>query len=252
MRALAKQHWRLEMIASCLRVSVAFLLLQVATVAQELPQTRGMHPLQLDVPGGSAVLYAVSVPDGYRSSTPAPLVIVLHPGGQRTRYYGGDFMRRVVEPALRPLKAIMIAPDCSGRDWADASCEQPVLTLIDRATRSYNIDRKRVLVVGYSMGGRGTWHMAGKHPELFTAAIPMAASTRGMAVEQLGRQPTYVIHSREDEVVAFEPAEENAAALKKLKRDVEFEAVDELTHFDMISYVDALQRAGQWVAARWK
>ena len=69
------------------------------------------------------MLYAVSVPDGYQPSTPAPLVIVLHPGGQRTRYYGGEFMRRVVEPALRQLKAIMIAPDCAGRDWSDASCE---------------------------------------------------------------------------------------------------------------------------------
>jgi predicted peptidase len=102
------------------------------------------------------------------------------------------------------------------------------------------------------MGGRGTWHMAARHPELFTAAIPMAASTRGMTIDQLGRQPTYAIHSREDEVVPFEPAEENAAALKKLKRDVEFEAVDDLTHFDMASYRDALERAGRWVAGRWK
>jgi predicted peptidase len=235
-----------------LRVSVAAFLSQAAVAAQDLPQTRGLHPLQLDVPGAAPVLYAVSVPDGYQSSIPAPLVIVLHPGGQRIRYYGGDFMRRVVEPALRPLKAIMIAPDCAGRDWSDVTCEQPVLTLIERAMRSYNIDRKRVLVVGYSMGGRGAWHMAARHPELFTAAIPMAASTRGMTIDQLGRQPTYVIHSREDEVVPFEPAEENAAALKKLKRDVEFEAVDDFTHFDMISYGDALQRAGQWVARRWK
>jgi predicted peptidase len=228
-----------------------FFVVSVAS-AQELPQARGLHPLQLEVASAVPVLYAVSVPDGYRSSTPAPLVIVLHPGGQRIRYYGGDFMRRVVEPALRPLKAIMIAPDCAGRDWSDASCEQPVLTLIERAMRSYNIDRKRVLVVGYSMGGRGAWHMAARHPELFTAAIPMAASTRGMTIDQLGRQPTYVIHSREDEVVPFEPAEENAAALKKLKRAVEFEAVDDFTHFDMVSYGDALHRAGRWVAGRWK
>jgi len=40
-------------------------------------------------------------------------------------------------------------------------------------------------------------------------------------------------------------------ALRALKRDVEFEAVDDLTHFDMISYVSALQRAGRWVAGRW-
>jgi predicted peptidase len=94
--------------------------------------------------------------------------------------------------------------------------------------------------------------MAAKHPDRFTAAIPMAASTRGLAIEELGRQPTYVIHSREDEVVPFEPAEEIARDLKKMKRPVEFEALDDFTHFDMVSYVDALATAGRWVAARWK
>jgi predicted peptidase len=224
----------------------------LAVSAQDLPQTRGMHPLEVDVPGVGEVLYSVSVPDGYQPQTPAPLVIVLHPGGQRPRYYGAQFMRRLVEPALRPLKPIMIAPDCPTRAWSDPGCEKSVTTLVAAAMRSYNVDRKRVLLVGYSMGGSGTWYMAARHPDLFTAAIPMAASTRDLSIDQLGRQPTYVIHSRADEVVPFEPAEEIARDLKKLKRDVEFEAVDDLTHFDMASYVDALRRAGRWVAGRWK
>ena len=223
-----------------------------AAVAQELPQTRGLHPLQADVPGVGQVLYAVSVPDGYRASVATPLVLVLHPGGPRSRYYGAEFARRVVEPALRQLKPILLAPDCPERAWADAGCEKAVTTLIADAMRVYNIDRKRVLVVGFSMGGRGTWHMASQHPQLFTAAIPMAASTRDLPIDRLATQPTYVIHSREDEVVPFEPAEESARELKKRGRDVHFEALDELTHFDMVSYVDALREAGRWVASRWK
>jgi predicted peptidase len=220
-------------------------------IAAEWPMTKGLHTLEADVPGVGQVLYAVSVPDGYQPSTPAPLVIVLHPGGERIRYYGAQFTRRVVEPALRQLKPIMIATDCPARDWSDAACEKPLLTLVDQAMHAYNIDRKRVLVVGYSMGGRGTWYMASQHQDLFTAAIPMAASTRGLEIDQLGRQPTYVIHSRADEVVPFDPAEKNARDLKRSKRDVEFEALDDFTHFDMVSYVDALRRAGRWVVARW-
>lgn len=227
-------------------------LLTLALLGQDLPATKGLHPLEAEIPGVGRVLYAVSVPDGYDSRTPAPLVIVLHPGGERPRYYGAQFTRRVVEPALRQLRPIIIAPDCPARDWSDAGCEKSVMTLIDDAIRSYNIDRKRVLVVGYSMGGRGTWYMASHHQDLFTAAIPMAASTRGLTVDQLGRQPTYVIHSRADEVVPFDPAEKIARDLKKLKREVEFEALDDFTHFDMVSYVDALRRAGRWVAGRWK
>jgi predicted peptidase len=239
-------------VKGALRGFVVAFALQTALAAQDLPQVRGLHPLQGDVPGVGQVSYAISVPDGYRASTPAPLILVLHPGGARSRYYGAEFARRVVEPALRQMQAVMLAPDCSERAWSDAACEKTVITLIEQAMRSYNIDRKRVLVVGYSMGGRGTWYMAAQHPDLFTAAIPMAATARGLTIEQLGRQPTYVIHSRDDEVVPFEPAEENAQALKMLKRDVEFEALDDFTHFDMTSYIDALERAGRWVAGRWK
>jgi predicted peptidase len=235
-----------------LRVVVAAFILSGAVIAQEWPVAKGLHPLQADVPGVGEVLYAVSVPDGYRPSQPAPLVLVLHPGGQGPRHYGAQFMRMVVEPALRQLHPIMIAPDCPARDWSDAGCEKSVMTLIDGAMRSYQIDRRRVLVVGFSMGGRGTWYMAARHPDLFTAAIPMAASTRGLTIDQLGRQPSYIIHSRADEVVPFDPAEEIARDLKKLGREVHFEPLDDLTHFDMVSYVDALRQAGQWVSRRWK
>lgn len=227
-------------------------LLTFAFAGSDLPVTRGLHQLQADIPGAGKVLYAVSVPDGYDAKTATPLVLVLHPGGARMPYYGAEFARRIAEPALRQLKPIMIAPDCTERAWSDAACDMAAMTLVGDAMKAYNIDRKRVLVVGYSMGGRGTWHMAANHADVFTAAIPMAASTRGINVDQLGRQPTYIIHSRADEVVPFEPAEENAQALKRLKRDVEFEAIDDLTHFDMISYVDALRRAGRWVSGRWK
>jgi predicted peptidase len=198
------------------------------------------------------VLYAVSIPDGYDPAKASPLILVLHPGGQRTPYYGAAFARRVVEPGLRQMKAIMIAPDCESRAWSDSACDTAAMSLIDSAMRSYTIDRKRVLVVGFSMGGHGTWHMAARHADLFTAAIPMAASTRSLTIDQLGRQPSYIIHSRADEVVPFEPAEQVARDLKKLGREVHFEAIDDLTHFDMVSYVDALREAGRWVASRWK
>jgi predicted peptidase len=227
-------------------------LLALAVAGADLPSAKGLHRLEADIPEVGRVRYAVSVPDGYDPAKPAPLVLVLHPGGQRVPYYGAEFTRRVVEPALRQLRPIMIAPDCPAAAWSDAAADKTVMTLINDAMRAYAIDRKRVLVVGYSMGGRGTWYMASHHQDLFTAAIPMAASTRDLAIDQLGRQPTYIIHSRADEVVPFEPADRLARDLRKMGREVQFEALDDLTHFDMVSYVDALRVAGRWVARRWK
>ena len=231
---------------------IASWLLAVAIAGTDLPSVKGLHRLEADIADVGRVRYAVSVPDGYDPARPAPLVLVLHPGGQRVPYYGAEFTRRVVEPALRQLRPIMIAPDCPTAAWSDAAADKAVMALINDAMRAYAIDRKRVLVVGYSMGGRGTWYMASRHQDLFTAAIPMAASTRDLPIDQLGRQPTYIIHSRADEVVPFAPADRNARELKKMGRDVQFEAVDDLTHFDMVSYIEALRVAGRWVANRWK
>ena len=67
----------------------------------------------------------------------------------------------------------------------------------------------------------------------------------------LARIPTYVIHSRNDEVVPFGQAEERARALEKLGRPVRFEALSGMSHYAMGSYVAALARGGRWVSEQW-
>jgi dipeptidyl aminopeptidase/acylaminoacyl peptidase len=64
--------------------------------------------------------------------------------------------------------------------------------------------------------------------------------------------PTFIIHSRDDQVVPFAQAEQRAALLERLGRDVKFEPLERVGHFDMGGYVPALARAGAWVAERWK
>jgi predicted esterase len=80
----------------------------------------------------------------------------------------------------------------------------------------------------------------------------MAASTGDEPLESLATMPTYVIHSRDDEVVPFAPAERSARALEKLGRPIRFEALQDIGHFEMGAYVEPLRRAGRWVADRWK
>jgi predicted esterase len=94
--------------------------------------------------------------------------------------------------------------------------------------------------------------MSARHNNLFTAAITIAGSPGEEPLDRLGRIPTYVIHSRDDEVSPFEPTERAVAELKKRGRPVEFEPLEGIGHFDMGGYVDALINGGQWVAERWK
>ncbi|MGH9255654.1 MAG: dienelactone hydrolase family protein [Vicinamibacterales bacterium] len=203
-------------------------------------------------PDAGRILYGISVPAGYTAREPRPLVLALHPGGERTPYYGLSFMRGIVSPALKDLGAVIVAPDCPTRAWSDPMAERAVLALLESVLKEYAIDRRRILVTGFSLGGRGTWFMSSRHADLFTAAIPIAGSSGDEPLDRLGRIPTYVIHSRADQVVPFEPDEQTSRELEKLGRPVRFEALDGLGHYQMGGYVDALTRAGRWVAERWE
>jgi predicted peptidase len=125
------------------------------------------------------------------------------------------------------------------------------MALLEHVLKEYAIDKRRMLVTGFSMGGRGTWFMASHHADLFTAAIPIAASVADEPVEGLAKMPTYIIHSRDDQVVPFEPAARNAKELERLGRVVRFEELSGVSHYQMGGYVEALGRAGRWIAERW-
>ncbi|MBI2187087.1 MAG: prolyl oligopeptidase family serine peptidase [Acidobacteria bacterium] len=203
-------------------------------------------------PDGGRILYGLSVPPGYTPGEPRPLVVALHPGGPRTPYYGYSFLRGIVSPALRDLGAIMVAPDCPPPgSWSDPTGERAVLALVEHIRREYTIDPRRILVTGFSMGGRGTWFMATRHADLFTAAIPIAGAPGDEPLDRLGRIPMYVIHSRADDVVPFEPDARTTRELEKLGRTIRLEALDGIGHFEMGAYIDAFTRAGRWIAERW-
>jgi predicted peptidase len=216
------------------------------------PTSSGTYALAFPVPDLGPMRYSLTLPRGYNPRQARPLILALHPGGPRVPGYGGAFVQQVVAPGLSDLGAIIIAPDCPTRAWTDPIAENAVLLLVRAVLNEYNVDRSQVLVTGFSLGGRGTWFMASRQPDLFKAAIVMAGSPGTEPIDRLARVPTYVIHSRDDEVAPFEPTERAVKELQALKRDVQFEPLDGATHYQMGSYIDSLERAGAWVAARWK
>ena len=89
-----------------------------------------------------------------------------------------------------------------------------MLALIEQVASRYVVDRDRILVTGFSLGGGGTWFFATRHADLFAGAIPMAGPIREISMDGLGSMPVHIVHSRDDEVVPFEPAAEAAAQLE--------------------------------------
>jgi predicted peptidase len=231
---------------------VVLFSLLAALLTLQPPASSGTYSLAFPVPDLGPMQYSLTLPRGYNPRQSRPLILALHPGGPRVPGYGGMFVRQVVAPGLSDLGAIIVAPDCPTRAWTDPTSERAVLALLRSLMSDYEIDRSRVLVTGFSMGGRGAWFMASRHSDLFKGAIVMAGSPGAEPIDRLATIPTYVIHSRDDEVAPFEPTERAVKELQRLKRDVEFEPLDGATHYQMGSYIDSLERAAEWIAARWK
>lgn len=225
---------------------IALLLAQSAIATPSRIRNRTMPVEQV-----GTMTYGISVPGGYDAADPRPLVLALHPGGPRVAYYGSRFLQEVVLPGLGDLRAVVVAPDCPGRSWTDPISEKAVMALVEQVRREYAIDSRRILVTGFSMGGRGTWFMASHHPDLFTGAIVMAGPVGDEPLDKRSVMPTYVIHSLEDLVVPFAPAEQTARRLAAMGRPVKFEELRGPGHSDMGGYVDALRRAGHWIAEAW-
>jgi predicted peptidase len=226
-------------------------LLLALTVLQA-PDRPGWYQLTFPIPDVGEMRYALFLPRGYSPRQDRPLVLALHPGGQRFPYYGGAFAQQVVAPGLAELDAIIVAPDCPTDRWTDPNAERGVMALLRIILNQFSIDRKRMLVTGFSLGGRGTWFMSSRHADLFNAAIVMAGSPGDEPIDRLATIPTYVIHSRDDETVPFEPTELAVAKLKSLGKAIEFDAIEGAGHFQMGAYVAPLQRGAQWVSERWK
>jgi predicted peptidase len=218
---------------------------------KEHPAKPGLYH---EVASETSQRFVLSIPEAIRDGQPMPLVLVLHYAwpGRLPEYYGEELLTNIVRPALRDLDAIMIAPDCLHRDWSNRESETEINHLIDSLLDAYNIDRGKIIVTGYSLGGRGTWYMAARNQERYAAAIPMAAMVPREALEVEWRVPLYVIHSRADELVAIEPAERAVRQLRDRGTEIQFVVLDDVNHFETGRYYRPLRDAVPWVRVVWE
>jgi predicted peptidase len=248
-------------------------LLILAALA--MPQPSGSIQRQmLTLDDGSGLSYAIAVPEGYDGSEEVPLILALHFGwgAALPPNYSAIFLEILVEPALRDLGAIIVAPLCPGRSWVEPHSEDGVLALLEHVRDEYRIDPDRVVVTGFSLGGMGTWYFASRYTEMFSAAIPVAsvpmiASTTDSGARSVQRfveagsvdwpesmvnLPIYVVHSRDDELIPIAPVEGAVAELEALGGDVEFMAIDAgIGHHETPRYVPYLARVVPWVKDVW-
>jgi predicted peptidase len=213
----------------------------------------GLYTRTLEREAGPAIGYAISVPPGYDRATRSPLVLALHFGvqGGPSLNAGRDVLGLLIAPGLAELGAVIVAPDVlNGGPWDSPENEEAVLWLLDSVKRSYSIDPAKVIVTGFSMGGAGTWHFAGKYPDRFAAAVPVAG--RPPVTAASWRVPILAVHSRSDRVVPIAATEKRIDELKRAGIRAELVALETPTHFQTGAHAEGLRRAVPWLRQVWK
>ncbi len=168
------------------------------------------------------------------------------------RGLGGKLLEELVEPALRDLNAILVAPDCPGQDWIDPVSEQAVLALVAEIRRHYAVDRSRVVVVGFSLGAAGSWHLIRRHPGIFSAAVPVAGTPPPQAGNPTGTPAVFAINSRADRASSVEATTDAINELRRRGAKAEMLVLDDITHLETPLFLDAMSRAVPWLESLWR
>jgi len=236
---------------------VSFLLIGCAPAVVAIPEPQqmlqlaaGNHRETISVPDVGSVKCAIRIDESaFDASTPTPLVLVLHYGyeGSKPSAFTGDDMLDVFAGAVREIGGIAIAPDVVGGDWTSEKNERSAVWLVESFMKTYDIDPSQVYVTGYSMGGEGVWHLAGRHQDLFTGAIPVAAPVAGGTDWKI---PVYAIHSSKDEIVSFKRAKRHAGKVEANGGTIKFTSVKGLTHYDAAGYGSHVIEGVKWIRAQ--
>jgi predicted peptidase len=211
-----------------------------------LPQLPvGLHEQGIEF-DGALLRYTVSIPE---SPALAPLLVSLHYAGTVTPFYGRPLVEKLFAPALAELNPLVIAPDARDGDWTTPGNMRAVLWLTRSALASYPVDPKRALLAGFSMGARGTWHIAPRHPDLFTAAIAIAGRPSDAPDWPM---PALIIHSHDDEVVPLGPTQQRVQEQQARGAPVELRIVTGITHYGTALYALPLRESLPWLKRVWK
>ncbi|MCG7850909.1 MAG: prolyl oligopeptidase family serine peptidase, partial [Methanosarcinaceae archaeon] len=105
-----------------------------------------------------------------------------------------------------------------------------VLEILDSLQEEFSIDPARLYVSGQSMGGRGTWDIILRRPNLFAAAVPVCGSGDPSEAKRIAHMPIWNFHGSEDGVVPTQGSRDMVAALKKEGSKVIYSELEGVNH----------------------
>jgi poly(3-hydroxybutyrate) depolymerase len=197
---------------------------------------------------GREMEYALFVPSKYDKEKKTPLMVALHG-------LGSNPQQIIRYPALTDQAEkhgyIVVAPmGYNTRGWYGAKVpgffksspenlsdlsEKDVMNVLDIARKEFNIDENRIYLMGHSMGGGGTMHLALKYPDVWSGLGPIAPAifSKVEEVEKIKHLPVIMIQGDKDFLVPVAGPRRWAEAMKKADMKLEYMEIAGGGHLDV-------------------
>ena len=139
--------------------------------------------------------YYLHVPEGATENM--PLIIFLHGVGEVKAPSRVANLPQVkaLESASASQSFIGIAPVQPDDSYSSQAVFTRTKALIDEIVNYYNINKKRIYVFGFSMGGAHTWCLVDMNPTYFKAAAPISMWTKNSCAGS-GPSPGHFTHTK--------------------------------------------------------
>ena len=191
---------------------------------------------------GAEYKYQVFVPDNWTKKASWPVILFLHGAGER----GDDGLIQTevgIGTAIRRdrsrFPAIVVMPQCRKNVWwADSTMADVAMAALARAQKEFHANPQRIYLTGLSMGGYGTWYLAGKYPGKFAAIAPICggilvpdiarmqspddSSPYTEAAKKVGKTPVWIFHGGDDPLVPVTESRRMNQALETLGGEVHY------------------------------
>ena len=95
-----------------------------------------------------------------------------------------------------------------------SSLTRTLKQLLDTYLAMPEVDKKRIYIVGLSMGAMGTYDLVVRYPEIFAAAVPICGSVNPDRLPAAKEVKFRIFHGDADDVVTVEGSREAYKALK--------------------------------------
>lgn len=148
--------------------------------------------------------YIINYPSNFEEGKAYPVIVFLHGAGSRgeniSLLEGNPFFH--ITDNLNEFPFISIAPLCHTNTWFDIF--ETLKNLVYHIMKFDFVDKKRIYLMGASMGGYATWQLAMSMPEYFAAAVPICGGGMYWNAERLKNVPIWAFHGEKDNVVSVE------------------------------------------------